>query len=265
MIRLAGCLVLLVLALGCSDAHGATPPADHWGFSGAAAKQFDAAYSACRKEESANAGTGTETPSSGGNGYIGQLYELQAKPPAGLSRPQLRAWWTGCQGGLGTPERFALQAGLLSLGRPSVDVDAGSYRGVSLGDPAARALRRFGRPRQRNGVHTPSYPVGTTFENGGPHLLRNPDGVEGEPDLLRYQDVAVLAGPGGISAIVIDDPAAARSRASPLAARSRSPGSCIRRCAATAAGRWARRWRRPPVRVRWLRTATSGSATIPSA
>ena len=91
----------------------------------------------------------------------------------------------------------------------SIDEVAGTYRGVGLGDAASAAIHRFGEPQEIDG---PATPVGVDWEDGGPLFLRNPDGYIDPPNQLRYRDVALLATPRGIHAVIVADPAAATAR-----------------------------------------------------
>jgi len=93
----------------------------------------------------------------------------------------------------------------------SIDELAGSYKGVALGDPKSTAIRVFGKPES---TESPSVPIGMNFTDGGPLIQKNPTGYHRKPDLLRYEDVALLSTPtpAGIHSIVISDPRAATQK-----------------------------------------------------
>jgi hypothetical protein len=81
-----------------------------------------------------------------------------------------------------------------------VDERVGSYRGVRMGDGAAKVRRRFGPPGPGDGIA----PLGDRFsEIGGPAVVPAPTGSHRPPRVMRYDDVTFILGRKGVYAFLV--------------------------------------------------------------
>jgi hypothetical protein len=83
----------------------------------------------------------------------------------------------------------------------AIDLEGGSFRGVTVGDREREVRRALGEPKQV-ASGGPITPAGDDFVDiGGPTLVQSP----GRPLVLRYNGVAVLLSEDEVFGIVITD------------------------------------------------------------